>query len=154
MIDPRVFDGPNAKRPKDYGQFLKGMALIHKKELFKEVKMPRKKRSDRGVSRGTYRQLEAAFREKAKEYLLSKGCKIKKLENSIKGKKNNSFPDEWIVFRKTKWAGWVEYKSLEGKLSSGEFSQEEFKEDCDFCNVNHIVARELKDFDVILGITS
>lgn len=91
-----------------------------------------------------YKHPEADIRNAIIEEFLNRGMKIKRLENSICGR-HKSFPDLWFFDPVTKVAGWLEVKSLTGVLSKGEDSQEEFRDLCIVCNVNHWVVRSLDE---------
>lgn len=91
-----------------------------------------------------YKSPEADIRNSIIKCFLSRGIKVKRLENSIGGR-NKSFPDLWFFDPLTKTAGWIEVKSKTGVLSKGKDSQEEFQALCKLCNVNHWVIRSLDE---------
>lgn len=87
-----------------------------------------------------YKTPEADIRNEIIKKFLLLGIKIKRIENSICGR-HKSIPDLWFFDPVTKVAGWMEIKSLTGVLSKGEDSQEEFRDLCLLCRVNHWVVR-------------
>ena len=91
-----------------------------------------------------YKRPEAEIREAIIDKFIMRGIKIKRLENSICGR-HKSFPDLWFFDPITRIAGWIEVKSKTGTLSKGEDSQEEFRDLCKLCNVNHWVVRSLDE---------
>lgn len=70
------------------------------------------------------------------------GIKVRRIENSITGKNNNSIPDLWVANIYKKKAGFMELKSEKGVLSEG---QKIFREECINCSVNHWVIRSLDE---------
>lgn len=91
-----------------------------------------------------YKHPEADIRNDIIKKFLGLGIKIKRLENSICGR-HKSFPDLWFFDPVTKIAGWIEVKSKTGTLSKGADSQEEFRDLCKVCNVNHWVVRSVDE---------
>lgn len=133
-------------KPKDgWGAYIKQMSAINGQVAFPEIKVKRK-RNERAKETQPRRKEEAIFRTNLISFLRRKGCKVFRIEPAFRGK--FGLGDLWVSCRKTKWAGWVETKSLTGVLSD---DQREFKEDCGICNINHIVARKLDDVLVILN---
>ena len=132
------------KKPKNYLVDIKALAKVMGQDVLPEVKLPQKRKPrKKGM---TYKHPEAEFRKRAIKFLRSKGCEVKRLENAITGKNNRYFPDLWVFCLRTKWAGWVELKSMTGQLSHG---QRDFQNMCHACGVNHIVAKRL---DQLKGI--
>lgn len=93
-----------------------------------------------------YKSPEADIRNQIIDKFLMRGIKIKRLENSINGR-HKSFPDLWFFDPITKVSGWMEVKSATGQLSNKPYedSQEEFRDLCKICNVNHWVVRSLDE---------
>jgi hypothetical protein len=98
----------------------------------------------RGSSSMRYKHPEADIRNEIIKKFLCMGIKVKRLENSICGR-HKSFPDLWFFDPMTRVAGWIEIKSLTGRLSKGEDSQEEFQSLCKLCGVKHWVVRSLAE---------
>lgn len=94
---------------------------------------------------------EADWRDVALKYLRKRGVKVKRIENSIKGKEGHSVPDHMFTYRANRICGLIEWKSLTGQLTKGPNSQQELKEDWEYCRGIHIVSRpgDYSAFDVI-----
>jgi hypothetical protein len=91
-----------------------------------------------------YNHPEADIRNAIIDKFTCLGIKVKRIENSICGR-HKSIPDLWFFDPVTNRAGWMEVKSKTGRLSTGENSQEEFRDLCILCNVNHFVVRSLDE---------
>lgn len=91
-----------------------------------------------------YKSPEADVRNSIIKEFLSMGIKVKRIENSINGR-HKSIPDLLFFDPVTKVFGFIEVKSLTGRLSTGKDSQQEFKDLCEICHVNHWVVRSLDD---------
>jgi len=91
-----------------------------------------------------YKHPEADLRNELVKKFICMGIKVKRLENSVCGR-HKSFPDIWFFDPVTRVAGWIEIKSKTGQLSKGEHSQEEFRDLCILCNINHWVIRSLDE---------
>ena len=97
-----------------------------------------------------YKSPEADIRNAIIKKFLALGIKVKRIENSINGR-HKSIPDLWFFDPVTKIAGWCEVKSKTGRLSTGSDSQEEFRDLCILCGVNHWVIRSVGDAMVATG---
>lgn len=91
-----------------------------------------------------YKHPEADIRNEIIKKLRMLGIKVKRIENSIGGR-HISIPDLWFFDPITKIAGWMEVKTLVGRLSKGPDSQEEFRDLCILCNINHWVVRSYEE---------
>ena len=130
---------------KNYAQQIKAMAKGgFGKDVFSDIALPRKKRSDKGThgQRKEYERKENAFRLILFQHLRNKGCHVYRLENSICGRNNRSIPDAWVFCLHTGWSGWLELKSDIGRLTG---EQPLFKERCLLTGVNHLVVRTIED---------
>lgn len=133
-------------------QMVKGMTNIvnpnaNNREEIKDVKIPKMREyKPRPNARHKYNRFEDEFRNVLIKYLRIKGCKVTRVEPNFRGE--FSLGDLWVLSSDTNWGGWIECKSLKGKLSDG---QKIFKELCHQCKVNYIVACSLKDCDVIFA---
>jgi hypothetical protein len=108
--------------------------------------VPPKPRKPRAVETAPRTQHEAIFRREVVKHLRKKWCVVKRVENGIGGDLGRDIPDLWVFNSRTKWAGWVELKSKTGTLTG---NQPLFKDLCNLCGVNHIVARTLSDLEII-----
>jgi hypothetical protein len=97
-----------------------------------------------------YKSPEADIRNEIIKKFLCNGIKVKRIENSICGR-HKSVPDLWFFDPLTKVAGWIETKSKTGTLSKGKDSQEEFRDLCILCGVNHWVVRSLDEAMSVTG---
>jgi len=91
------------------------------------------------------KQEEAIFRTALIKHLKKHHCKVFRVEPPFRGK--FGLGDLWVSCRGTKWAGWVETKSLKGRLSD---DQIEFQADCLMFEVKYIVAKRVEDIDEII----
>ena len=90
-------------------------------------------------------QPEAIFRTKLIAHLRKHSCHVWRIEPAVRG--NFGLGDLFVVCLKTKWAGFVELKSLRGVLSD---DQKEFQEDCRVCGINYIVCKHVEDIDELI----
>lgn len=137
-----------------HGQMVKGLMNImnpeklKETENIKEVEMPRKRREViKNQETRKYSQKEKEFRIELIKYLRKKKCRVWRIENSLQGYKG--LPDLWVVNLKTFWSGWIEIKSLKGRLKP---EQDEFRSLCKLTNVNHIVVRKKEDVTCIINL--
>lgn len=127
-----------------YAAYIKSIAKACGKDIMPETKLPRKPRADKGRKRGAYEQPERALRHDVLKYLRKRGCRVKRIENSIVGKNNIGLPDLFVVNPANNWAGFVELKSATSGLRP---EQEQFQFDCQAGGIKHIVCRCIKDLD-------
>ncbi len=134
------------KKPKNgWGAYIKSLAALNGKNIFPEIKLPRKSFQRKKETRPRKKE-EAEFRTELIKYLRKKGCEVFRVEPAVRGK--FGLGDLWVFCERTKWGGWVETKSLAGTLSE---DQKEVVRLCDICKINYIVARKLDDVLVILN---
>jgi len=128
-------------------QEVKALAMIMNPgaNVLPDIKLP-KKRKPRAKELLPRKQPERELRYYVIKILRERGCKVKRVENGLWGKNNNSIPDLLVFNPKTKFGGFIELKSEIGVLSEG---QKEFQEDCLLCNINHIVCRKISDLEPI-----
>ena len=113
---------------------------IAKTHLIKDVVI-RKPRKKEVLPRKEYDRGEDRLREDVIDYFRKRGAIVKRIENSITGKRGDSLPDLWVFDVKTKWAGWLELK-YHSDLRDG---QRHFKWLCGEMRVNHLVVYSLED---------
>src|SRR3990167_9280828 len=101
----------------------------------------RRERKKETVPRKEYDRGEDALRGDVIAYFEKRGAVVKRIENSITGKKGRDMPDLWVFDVKTKWGGWLELKYHSG-LSDG---QKEFQWLCQETQVKHLVVYSIED---------
>src|SRR3990167_3064348 len=109
------------------------MAYIQGKDVFVDVKMPKKRRV-RSKETKPRNQPEALLRKEVIKHLREHGCKVWRIETAIIGQLG--LPDLLVFSHKGMF--WVELKSLKGVFS---IEQEEFRYLCFHYCVKHITAR-------------
>ena len=132
-------DGPGAKKKTTHAQEMKAIAFVMGKDIFEDVKMPRKKRMKETKKRKKYDRAEDRLRVNVLREYRRQGCTIYRIENGLPGYKG--IPDLWVFNPRTGWGGWVELKTDKGVMSK---HQLKFQDLCKKTNVNHVVLNETK----------
>jgi len=131
---------------KNYGQYIKALAKIQGRDMLPDVKLPRKK-YERAKETKPREQPERDLRIRVIAYLRSRGCQVKRIENSITGKNNNGLPDLVVICLRTKWMGFIELKATTGLR----LEQEDFMNSCIACGIKHLVVRTIEDLNAIIN---
>ena len=140
-MDKHKLDGPAAKPTLTMGQYVKGLLAVQGVDVFKDVKLPRKPRNDKGTHRShPNKREEDALRPLVRDELRRLGWKVVRVEPAVRGEFN--LGDFWISHPFKKKAGWCEVKIPSGKLSIG---QEEFGMECYLCKVRYWVIRSVEE---------
>ena len=83
-----------------------------------------------------YRREADRIRTDIIKAMRKKGAKVWRVEPSFRGK--FGLGDLWFMYPQRGFAGWMEVKSSNGKLSK---AQRDFSRDCVRCNINYYVVR-------------
>ncbi|MCB1711992.1 MAG: hypothetical protein KDH96_05835 [Candidatus Riesia sp.] len=94
------------------------------------------KRKEETKPRVPYRREEDRIRTDIIKAMRKKGAKVWRVEPSFRGK--FGLGDLWFMYPQRGFAGWMEVKSSNGKLSK---AQRDFSRDCVRCNINYYVVR-------------
>src|SRR3990167_5117625 len=138
---PHSWSGPSTLRKKqDMPGYVKGLLLAQgvKTDMCNDVKMPRK-RTERGP-RAPYRQNEAILRREVIKYLKKQGCKVWRIENSLRG--NRGIPEIFFSQARIGIGGFIELKSLNGVLSTHQLN---FQARCGIHGIKFWVIRSVEE---------
>ena len=141
--------GP-AQKKSTFGSQIKAMASVMNptKVILPDIRLPKQRRRPCAMATPNKRE-EDAFRKILVDHLKKNGCVVRRIEPCVRGK--FGVPDILVLCLKTKWGGFVEAKSLTGKLSE---DQKEIIALFDLCGIGCLVARTLEDVRCIYDIDS
>ena len=108
------------------------------------AKKPRKQRAKETAPRN---REEDKFRNILIKFLRRKDCKVTRVEPSFRGE--FGLGDLWVFCEATAWGGWVETKSLIGRLND---DQKEVRRLCALCGIKYLVVRTLEEAERIYRI--
>lgn len=135
------YDGPNAKKHISMAQYTKLMAAVHGVEIFPDMKLPRAKRSDVGIARGTIEQPERELRNAVIKRLREMGFEVMRLENAITGKNQRGLPDLLVFGPSISGFHFIELKATTGLRPE----QEKFRQRCEKARISYIVIQSLNE---------
>ena len=145
-MNPHRIDGPLIKnrreKPKlEFRHMIKGLAAVMDKDILPDVKMPILRKA-RGPDKGPRQFPEAQLRKDMIKWLNKNGWRWWRIENSIIGR-SSGLPD-FIIAKDNKMI-FMELKGTGGLTGL----QPEFRDWCQRCGVNYMVAKGVEDVQSI-----